>query len=139
MTAALFGIAFGVFSVVFIRFVNAERWLYTLGLLCLPAIYLVFALYAGHNQSVVLELAWGAPYIFAGILIALGNLRVSTLLIAVFWLLHGVYDLLHDSLFNNPGVPIWYPALCAGADLVIGSYLLFLSRRLPTLAFRHST
>lgn len=42
-------------------------------------------------------------------------------------LLHGVYDLVHPLTINNPGVPAWWPAFCAGFDLVLGSWAMYLS------------
>ena len=32
---------------------------------------------------------------------------------------HGVFDLAHDHVIANPGVPAWWPAFCSAADVVL--------------------
>jgi len=49
--------------------------------------------------------------------------------VGALWLLHGLFDLVHGRLITNTGVPGWYPIWCFMVDVVIGSYLLWLSRR----------
>jgi hypothetical protein len=36
---------------------------------------------------------------------------------------HGVFDLAHDSVMSNPGVPLWWPAFCLAYDLTAATYL----------------
>ena len=75
----------------------------------------------------------GLPYLIGGIALALLGRQhpvAATAVVAVLWLLHGGYDLIHPQLFVNRGVPGWYPLYCGSVDVVIGLYLGWLSLRL---------
>jgi hypothetical protein len=135
---ALAGAAVGVLTILFARLIRGERWLYSLGLLTLPGLYASFALRAGEQAVGVKEMIYGAPYVVAGLAFAFVSVRQSAVVVGVFWLLHGLYDLLHSQLITNPGVPGWYPVWCCVVDVVIGSYLLWLSRRLPDANLRQA-
>jgi len=136
--AALIGAAVGVLTIVTARFIRGERWLYSLGLLTLPSLYAFFALRAGEQAVGIKEMIYGAPYVVAGLAFAFVSVRRSAVVVGVFWLLHGVYDLVHSQLITNIGVPGWYPAFCFVVDAVIGAYLLWLSRRVPDANLRQA-
>ena len=138
MIEALIGAAVGVLTIVFARFIRGERWLYSLGLLSLPGIYAFFALQAGEQAVGVREMLYGAPYVVAGLVFALVSVRQSAVVVGALWLLHGLYDLAHSQLITNTGVPGWYPIFCFVVDAVIGSYLLWLSRRIPDANLRQA-
>ena len=138
MIAALIGAAVGVLTILFARFIRGERWLYSLGLLSLPSIYAFFALQAGEQAVGIKEMIYGAPYVVAGLVFACVSVRRSAVVVGVFWLLHGLYDLVHSRLITNPGVPDWYPIFCFVVDVVVGSYLLWLSRRVPDANLRQA-
>jgi hypothetical protein len=135
---ALIGAAVGVLTIVLARFIRGERWLYSLGLLALPGIYAFFALQAGELAVGVKEMIYGVPFVVAGLVFALVSVRQSAAVVGVFWLLHGLYDLAHGQLITNTGVPGWYPIFCFVVDIVIGSYLLWLSRRIPDANLRQA-
>jgi hypothetical protein len=135
---ALIGAAVGVLTIVSARFIRGERWLYSLGLLILPGIYAFFALRAGEQGVGIKEMIYGVPYVVAGLVFALASIRKSAVVVGVFWLLHGLYDLVHSQLITNTGVPVWYPVFCFVVDAVIGSYLLWLSRRIPDANLRQA-
>jgi hypothetical protein len=133
---ALIGAAVGVLTIVIARFIHGERWLYALGLISLPSIYAFFALQAGEQAVGVKEMIYGAPFLVAGLFFAFVGVRQSAVVVGVFWLLHGLYDLVHSQVITNTGVPGWYPIWCFAVDAVIGLYLLWLSRRLPDANLR---
>jgi Family of unknown function (DUF6010) len=135
---ALIGAAVGVLTIVSARFIRGERWLYSLGLLTLPGLYVFFAFQAGEQAVGVKELIYGVPYVVAGLFFAFVGVRQSAVVVGVFWLLHGLYDLVHSQLFTNPGVPGWYPIFCFVVDVVIGSYLLWLSQRVADANLRRA-
>jgi hypothetical protein len=136
--AALIGAAVGVLTIVFARLIRGERWLYSLGLLTLPSIYAFFALRAGEQAVGVEEMIYGVPFIVAGLVFAFVSVRRSAMVVGMFWLLHGLYDLVHSRFITNTGVPGWYPIWCFVVDAVIGSYLLWLSRRVPDANLRQA-
>jgi len=136
--AALIGAAVGVLTILSARFIRGERWLYSLGLLTLPGLYASFALRAGEPAVAVKEMLFGAPYVVAGLGFALVSVRQSAVVVGLFWILHGLYDLVHSQLITNTGVPGGYPIFCFVVDAVIGAYLLWLSRRVPDANLRQA-
>jgi hypothetical protein len=135
---ALVGAAVGVLTILLARFIRGERWVYAVGLLTLPGLYASFALRAGALDVGVKELAYGIPFVVVGLVFALVSVRQSAVVVGVFWLLHGLYDQVHSQLFTNPGVPAWYPVFCFVVDVVVGLYVLWLSRRLPDANLRRA-
>lgn len=136
MIALGLAIVAGVFSAALLvgvsRRLAADRWLYAASLPLLPLIYAGFAGWVGLPAVALLELGAGLPYLVGGVLLAFVGLRHPRPAIAVtgaLWLLHGGYDLLHPALFDNPGVPAWYPPYCAAVDLALGGILLMQAAR----------
>ncbi len=138
MIAALIGVALGVVTIVSARIIRGESWVYALGLLTLPGLYAFFALQAGEQAVGVKELIYGLPYLVAGLLFAFVSIRQSAIVVGAFWIFHGLYDLTHSHLIANAGVPDWYPAFCFSVDVVIGAYVLWLSRRIPNADLRRA-
>ena len=104
MIEALIGAAVGVLTIVSARLIRGERWVYSLGLLTLPGIYAFFALQAGEQAVGVKEMIFGVPYVVAGLVFAFVSVRQSAVVVGVFWLLHGLYDLAHSQfIINTPG------------------------------------
>lgn len=131
MIEAIIGIAVGVVTILSARMIRGQHWMYAIGLLSLPGIYAFFALQAGEPAVGVKEMIYGIPYVIAGLIFAFARTRYSAVVVGTFWLLHGLYDLLHGQLITNAGVPVWYPVFCFSVDMVIGGYLLWLSRHIP--------
>ena len=136
MIAAFIGVALGILVILLARTIRGERWMYSIGLLTLPSLYALFALRAGDPAVGLEEMIYGLPFLVVGLVFAFVNLRLSAVVVGSFWILHGVYDLVHDQFVSNAGVPDWYPAFCFCVDVVIGVYLLWLSRRLPDADLR---
>ena len=128
---AIVGGAVGVLTIVLARILRGQRWLYSLGLLTLPSLYAFFALQADEPTVGFKEMVYGIPFLVAGLVFALVSVRDSAIGVGALWILHGLYDLMHGRLITNPGVPGWYPVWCFSVDVVIGAYLLWLSRRIP--------
>ncbi len=130
MIEALIGVVVGVLTIASARIIRGQRWLYSLGLLSLPGLYALFALHAGEQAVGVKEIIYGLPFVVAGLVFAFVSVRQSAVVVGAFWILHGLYDLAHGQIITNAGVPGWYPVFCFSVDVVIGVYLLWLSRRI---------
>ena len=138
MIAAFIGVALGILVILTARFTRGERRLYALGLLTLPSLYAFFALQAGDQAAALKEMLYGLPFLAGGLAFAFASVRQSAVVVGSLWVLHGIYDLVHDQWVSNPGVPDWYPAFCFSVDVVVGVYLLWLSRRLPRAHLREA-
>jgi hypothetical protein len=135
---ALVGVAVGVLTIVLARIIRGQRWLYSLGLLTLPSLYAFFALQASEQAVGVKEMIYGVPFVVVGLVFAFVSVRQSAVVVGAFWILHGLYDLTHSQFITNAGVPGWYPTFCFSVDIVIGAYLLWLSRRISNANLRQA-
>ena len=138
MIEALIGVAVGVLTIVSARIIRGQRWLYSIGLLALPGLYAFFALQAGEPAVGVKEMVYGVPGVVVGLVFAFVSVRQSAVVVGAFWILHGLYDLTHSQFITNAGVPVWYPVFCFSVDVVIGAYLLWLSRRISNADLRQA-
>ena len=138
MIEALIGVAVGVLTIVLARVIHGQHWVYAIGLLTLPSLYASFALHAGEQAVGVKEMIYGIPFLIGGLVFAFASVRHSATVVGALWILHGLYDLAHGQLFTNPGVPAWYPVFCFLVDVVVGAYVLWLSRRIPNANLRQA-
>lgn len=138
MIEALIGAAVGVLTIAFARAIRGQHWVYSIGLLTLPSLYASFALRAGEQVVALKEMIYGVPFLVAGVVFAALSVRHSAILVGALWILHGLYDLTHSQLITNVGVPGWYPVWCFSVDVVIGAYLLWLSRRISNADLRQA-
>ncbi|WP_286355026.1 hypothetical protein [Geothrix oryzae] len=138
MIEALIGVAVGVLTIVVARIIRGQRWLYSIGLLTLPSLYAFFALQACEQAVGVKEMIYGVPFLAVGLVFTFVSARQSAVVVGSFWILHGLYDLTHSLFFTNIGVPRWYPIFCFSVDVVIGAYLLWLSRRISNANLRQA-
>ena len=55
-------------------------------------------------------------------------------LVAVALVGHGVFDIVHHLVIENPGVPHWWPGFCLVFDVILGGLLAvrLMRRRLAT-------
>ncbi len=42
--------------------------------------------------------------------------------------LHGIFDLLHHLIIQNPADPSWWPTFCFSVDVLLGLWVIGLSR-----------
>ena len=138
MIEGIAGIAVGLATIALARIVRGQRWMYSIGLVVLPTLYILFALRAGETALIAKEALYGAPFLIGGFLFAFAGIRHSAAMVGVLWVLHGVYDVVHHRLFANPGVPDWYPVWCCAVDIVVGAYVLWMSRRIAGADLRRA-
>lgn len=133
------GAAAGALGVVLCRRFAVDAWAYSVMLALLPFFYALFAWSAGAVRVGLLELVVGLPWLLVGLGLLLRDVSLSAAVLGIFWILHAVFDMSHGVMGDNPGLPSWYPAWCAGVDFVVGGYLLWLARRLPNRSIRSAT
>ena len=118
----IIGAVLAVILAIFGRLTNfdRDRSYYAVVLIVIAPYYGLFACIA--NEAIVAEIFVASIF---SILATLGGLRWQILL-GIGISLHGVFDLMHGYIINNPGVPIWWPAFCASIDIVLGLWVIFL-------------
>ena len=138
MIEGMAGVLVAVSMIISSRLQNISHWLFSVALIVLPVIYVVFGIVTGDSITIVNELLVGIPFIVAGFLCLRLTFKASGYLLASLWLIHGGYDLYHDFLFMNSGVPSWYPVFCAVVDVVVGLYLFYSVSKLPNFNIKQA-
>lgn len=109
---------------------ESSKFAYSFLLITFPFYYFAFAVYGNDYTVIPLEFLGGL--VFFGI--ALLSLKFSDFykfnFLALGYILHGIYDVTHNSFFVNVGTPVWWPEFCGVIDIILGLYLV-------NLAFRH--
>lgn len=104
---------------------DRDRALYPTILIVSASYYGLFAVMAGELSVLGAELAVLGVFLAAAVI----GFR-STLWVVVAALLgHGLFDLGHELLFTNGGVPGWWRMFCLGYDLGAAGYLAWLLTR----------
>jgi hypothetical protein len=104
-----------------------ERGFYPTVLIIITSYYVLFAILGGSSHALV----WESVVAFAFSAIAIfGSLR-SPLLVGAAIAAHGLFDLVHHVIIQNPGVPSWWPIFCSSIDVPLGLWVMSLwhSRR----------
>jgi hypothetical protein len=111
---------------------DKERSFYSVALVVIATLYLLFAAMAGSTASLVAE---AIPALLFVATAAVG-FRKSPWLVVAGLALHGVFDFFHPAVIANPGVPVWWPGFCLSYDVVAAAYLagLLFIRRAPHAA-----
>jgi hypothetical protein len=90
----------------------------------------LFAVLDGSGHALVWELVIAVAFSTVAIIGALFLPR----LVGIGIVAHGLFDLVHDVLIENPGVPAWWPSFCGSIDIVLGLWVIMLTRsRVPPL------
>lgn len=106
------------------------RVFYATMILVVAHYYILFAV-MGASHSVLLAECIGAAVFFA---LAVVGFKVSSWIVAAALAAHGIYDLFHHLVIDDPGVPVWWPAFCMSFDLLAGAFFAVLLLRRPPAA-----
>lgn len=101
---------------------DRDRAFYPTVMIVIAFYYALFALMSGSIQVLVSECIVIVAFLCASI----AGFKTSLWLVAAALAAHGMFDLAHDHLINNPGVPTWWPHFCSAYDVVAAGYLAWL-------------
>jgi len=109
---------------------DRERAFYPTVLIVVASYYVLFAVMAASGRTLVIEIAAASCFL----LLATIGYKKSLWLVAIALVGHGVFDIVHHSLIENPGVPHWWPGFCMAFDVILGGLLAvrLLTRSLAT-------
>jgi hypothetical protein len=88
-------------------------------LIVVATYYVLFAVMGGSRRALVVESVFVAGFLLLGVL----GLKKIPWLIAAAIAGHGVFDVFHHSLVDNPGVPAWWPGFCMAFDVAFGLWM----------------
>jgi len=104
---------------------DRDRAFYPTLVIVIASYYVLFAAMGGSAHVVLIESI--VMTVFA--CIAIVGFRSSLWLVAAALAGHGAFDLVHDRLVSNPGVPSWWPSFCFAFDVLLAVFLSWLLRR----------
>ena len=114
------------------RFVglDRDRAFYPTVLMVVASYYVLFAALGASLPAILAESAAMAAFVVA----AVAGFRSSPWIVVAALAGHGVFDAVHGSLVENPGVPAWWPAFCLAYDVGAAACLAWILRRRTRLA-----
>jgi len=95
---------------------DRERVFYPAVLIVTATYYILFAAIGNSVQALSIES--GVAGVFAAL--AVLGFKKSFWLIPAGFAGHGAFDLVHSSIVQNPGTPIWWPGFCMSFDVIAG-------------------
>lgn len=118
VVGAILAVVIGIFAKI-MRF-DRDRSFYATVLIVIASYYILFSFIS--FEAIFIEIAVASVFT---IIAVIGVLRWP-LLLGIGILLHGFFDLTHNHYISNSGVPTWWPAFCAGVDIVLGVWVIYL-------------
>lgn len=104
---------------------DRDRAFYPTVMAVIASYYALFAIMGGSIQVLMIELIVIAVFLGASV----AGFKGSLWLIVAALATHGVFDLVHGHIIENPGVPLWWPHFCLAYDVVAAAYLAWLLQR----------
>lgn len=92
---------------------DRDRAFYPAMTVVIASYYVLFAVMGGSAQALLVD----AIAMAAFVVVAVMGFRSTLWLVVMALAAHGVFDLFHDGLITNAGVPEWWPAFCAAFDV----------------------
>ena len=113
---------------------DKERGYYSVVLIVIATLYILFAVMAGSTETLVAETIPALGFVAMAVI----GFRKTPWLVVAGLALHGIFDFFHHAVIANPGVPVWWPGWCLSYDVVAAAYLAALisirKARLPAPA-----
>lgn len=102
---------------------DRDRAFYATVVIVVASYYVLFAVLGGSTTALVAELAVAAVFSVAAVV----GFRSTPWIIVGALAAHGMFDAVHGHLFENPGVPGWWPAFCGAYDVGASAWLAHLT------------
>jgi hypothetical protein len=111
---------------------DRERAFYPTLLIVIASYYVLFAVMAASGRTLLIEIAVASGFL----LLATIGYKRSLWLVAIALIGHGLFDIVHHLVIENPGVPHWWPGFCLVFDVIVGGLLAVRLLRLRLTASR---
>lgn len=103
---------------------DQDRSFYPTVLIVIASYYVLFAVMGGSPHALAWELVVAVAFSAVAIV---GGLYLP-LLVGMGIVAHGLFDLVYFTMMENAGVPDWWPGFCGSLDVVLGLWVIGLSR-----------
>ena len=123
MTGYVVGALLAPFVSAFARLVglDRDRAFYPTVLIVVALYYVLFAVMGGSMRALGLETVVMGAFTWCAV-VGLGRPWVTVGGLAA----HGLFDIVHASVIDNPGVPAFWPGFCMAYDLAAAASLAWL-------------
>lgn len=109
---------------------DRERAFYPAMMIAIATYYILFAAMSASASVVTAEsLAAGAFLLLTAV-----GFKTSLWFVIAALAGHGVFDVFHHLIIDDPGVPRWWPGFCMAFDIVAAGYLAVLLTKRPSLS-----
>ena len=98
---------------------DRDRGFYSAVVIAVASYYVLFAVQSESVHALFMESLVMMAFIGA----AVAGFRRSTWILVAGLAAHGVFDVLHGRVIENPGVPVWWPAFCMTYDVGAATWL----------------
>jgi hypothetical protein len=98
---------------------DRDRGFYPTVMILTAAYYVLFALMGGSTRALMIEILVASGFS----LIAIIGYKRNLWLIVIALVGHGAFDMVHRLMFENLGVPHWWPGFCLVIDVILGGLL----------------
>lgn len=98
---------------------DRERSFYATVAIIVATYNVLFAVMGASTQALLAEIALAGAFVVA----ATVGFRHSQWIVCAALAGHGVLDLFHHHLVDNPGVPAYWPDFCMAYDVAAAAYL----------------
>lgn len=123
VVGALLALAVGLFGTG--AGLDRDRAFYPVVTIVVASYYALFAVMGASTQALVVESLIGIVFLAT----AVWGFKSSLWLVVAALAAHGLFDVGHDSVVSNPGVPRWWPPFCLTFDVTFAGYLAWLLSR----------
>ena len=113
---------------------DRERVFYPMLLMVIATYYLLFAVMAKSPRALTVECVVAGAFL----IVAATGFRMNLWLVVAALGAHGVFDVIHERVIQNPGVPLWWPGFCLAFDIAAALFLAVLLVRRTGFASRIS-
>ena len=120
----LIGVVLGAATCVFalLSGFDRDRAFYSTMVIVVATYYILFAVMGNSTTALVMESLAAAAFL----VMAVAGFKKGLWLVAAGLAGHGVFDLFHHLLIQNPGLPVWWQGFCMSFDIVAGGFLAVL-------------
>jgi len=98
---------------------DRDRAFYPVVMIVIALLYVLHAAIGGSAEALLMDGAIALAFIAAAVV----GFKRSLWIVAAALVAHGVMDLFHASLVENPGVPAWWPSFYGPYDVGAAGYL----------------
>jgi len=103
---------------------DQERSFYPTVLIIISSYYVLFAVLGGSTRA----LGWEMVFTLAFLTVAILGALHAPVLVGAGIFAHGLFDLVHDVFIENAGVPTWWPSFCGSIDVLLGLWVIAITR-----------